>query len=195
MPQEYVLKAVTAAFLGQKTGAPDYLKQAQQMFHLVGSSATECDTIPGRQCMSSYHYLLKQFEDVNVYLGSIKPYLFSDDDFCWNYGLSLAAVGNYKEAEETLLLVQNTAHTTSPVYLSWLARCYIMNRKARQVRPLGRGGREEGCSGSAAVSRTAVMVVVLCPHRAPLALVHVPRSQRRCGCYPPPPPCRRGTCT
>jgi len=133
MPQEYVLKAVTAAFLGQKTGAPDYLKQAQQMFHLVGSSATECDTIPGRQCMSSYHYLLKQFEDVNVYLGSIKPYLFNDDDFCWNYGLSLAAVGNYKEAEETLLLVQNTAYTTSPVYLSWLARCYIMNRKARQA--------------------------------------------------------------
>ena len=36
---------------------------AQQFFQLVGASASECDTIPGRQCMASCFFLLKQFED------------------------------------------------------------------------------------------------------------------------------------
>lgn len=43
---------------------------------LVGASASECDTIPGRQCMASCFFLLKQFEDVNIYLNSVKVQLF-----------------------------------------------------------------------------------------------------------------------
>lgn len=46
----------------------ELLRQAQQCFQLVGSSASECDTIPGRQCMASCHFLLKQFDDALVYL-------------------------------------------------------------------------------------------------------------------------------
>ena len=42
------------------------------MRQLVGASASECDTIPGRQCMASCFFLLKQFDDVNIYLNSIK---------------------------------------------------------------------------------------------------------------------------
>ena len=49
---------------------------------------------------------LKQFEDVNIYLNSVKAYMYNDDDFNHNYGISLAQTGNFKEAEETLLLVQ-----------------------------------------------------------------------------------------
>ena len=60
---------------------------AQQLFQLVGASASECDTIPGRQCMASCFFLLKQFEDVLVYLKSIKAYFANDDDFNWNYGI------------------------------------------------------------------------------------------------------------
>lgn len=30
------------------------------------------DTIPGRQCMASCFFLLKQFEDVLIYLNSVK---------------------------------------------------------------------------------------------------------------------------
>lgn len=93
--------------LGQQTGSRDDLKRAQQYFQLVGASASECDTIPGRQCMASCFFLLKQFEDVNIYLSSVKAYMYNDDDFNYNYGISLGAVGNFKEAEESLLLVAN----------------------------------------------------------------------------------------
>lgn len=69
-PQEYILKAVVNANIGQATGSREHMKMAQQYFQLVGASATECDTIPGRQCMASCFFLLKQFEDVNIYLKS-----------------------------------------------------------------------------------------------------------------------------
>ena len=61
------------------------LKIAQQYFQLVGGSASECDTIPGRQCMASCFFLLKQFDDVLLYLNSIKSYFHSDDTFNFNY--------------------------------------------------------------------------------------------------------------
>jgi intraflagellar transport protein 56 len=108
--------------------------------------------------MASCFFLLKQFEDVNIYMSSVKAYMYNDDDFNWNFGISQvtrgaradavvaaaarsrrvvvcvqASVGNYKEAEETLLLVQNEKYQADPCYLSWLARCYIMNNKARQA--------------------------------------------------------------
>jgi intraflagellar transport protein 56 len=34
----------------------------------VGSSASECDTIPGRQAMASCFFLMKLYEDVLVFL-------------------------------------------------------------------------------------------------------------------------------
>jgi intraflagellar transport protein 56 len=134
IPQEYILKGVVHSMMGQSGGGSrDHLRMAQQFFQLVGASASECDTIPGRQCMASCFFLLRQFEDVNIYLSSIKSYMYNDDDFNWNYGTSLAAVGNYKEAEETLLLVQSEKLQNEYSYLSWLARCYIMNKKPRQA--------------------------------------------------------------
>lgn len=133
VPQEYILKGVVNAMLGQKTGSREHLKMAQQFFQLVGASASECDTIPGRQCMASCFFLLKQFEDVNIYLSSVKAYMYNDDDFNWNHGLSLASLGNYKESEETLLLVLNEKYHSDYIYLSWLVRDYIMNKKPRQA--------------------------------------------------------------
>jgi len=38
---------------------------------LIGTSATECDTIPGRQALASYLFLNKQYEDVILYLKTI----------------------------------------------------------------------------------------------------------------------------
>jgi len=82
--------------------------------------------------MASCFFLLKQFDDVNIYLNSVKvcrsearagatpalvlicclfqAYMYNDDDFNWNYGIAQAAIGNFKEAEETLLLVTNEAY-------------------------------------------------------------------------------------
>ncbi len=72
--QEYTLKGVVNAAYGQLSDSREHLKIAQQYFQLVGASPTECDTIPGRQCMASCFFLLKQFEDVAVYLKSIKVF-------------------------------------------------------------------------------------------------------------------------
>ena len=76
-PQEYILKGVVNASVGQALGSREHVKMAQQFFQLVGASASECDTIPGRQCMASCFFLLKQFEDVNIYLNSIKAYMYA----------------------------------------------------------------------------------------------------------------------
>ncbi|XP_061585122.1 intraflagellar transport protein 56 [Cololabis saira] len=130
-PQEYILKGVVNVALGQELGSRDHLKMAQQFFQLVGGSASECDTIPGRQCMASCFFLLKQFEDVLVYLNSVKTYFSNDDTFNFNYAQAKAALGNYREAEELFLLIQNEKIKNDYVYLSWLARCYIMNQKGQ----------------------------------------------------------------
>eukprot|EP00002_Diphylleia_rotans_P017202 TRINITY_DN333_c0_g1_i1.p1 TRINITY_DN333_c0_g1~~TRINITY_DN333_c0_g1_i1.p1 ORF type:complete len:554 (+),score=141.49 TRINITY_DN333_c0_g1_i1:64-1725(+) len=130
-PQEYILKGVVHAAVGQQTDSRDHLRTAQQYFQLVGASASECDTIPGRQCMAQCFFLLKQFEDVLIYLNSIKSYFYNDDDFNNNLGVAKAATGAYKDAEETLLLIQNERYKIEYHYQAWLARCYIMNGKAR----------------------------------------------------------------
>lgn len=132
-PQEYILKGVVNASVGQDAGSREHIKMAQQFFQLVGASASECDTIPGRQCMASCFFLLKQFEDVNIYLNSIKAYMYNDDDFNWNHGISLAQTGNFKAAEEALLLVQNEKYKAEYCYISWLARCYISNGQPRNA--------------------------------------------------------------
>ncbi|XP_055604983.1 intraflagellar transport protein 56-like [Uranotaenia lowii] len=107
VPQEYILKGVVHAALGQETGSKEHLKNAQQCLHLVGGSASECDTIPGRQSMASAFFLYGQFEEVLVYLNSIRSYFVNDDVFNYNYAQAKAATGYYKEAEELLLQIHD----------------------------------------------------------------------------------------
>jgi hypothetical protein len=63
-----LLQAVVAVSLGQASGSQEQLAAAQQYFRVVGSSANECDTIPGRQAMASCFFLMKLYEDVLVFL-------------------------------------------------------------------------------------------------------------------------------
>lgn len=63
----------------------EHIKFAQKYFELVGSSESECDTIPGRQCMASCYFLIRQFSEVLLYLTSIKSYFYTDDTFNFNY--------------------------------------------------------------------------------------------------------------
>ena len=53
--------------------------------------------------MASCFFILKQFDDVLVYLKSIRPYFLNDDDFNGSFGIASAAAGDYKDAEEGLL--------------------------------------------------------------------------------------------
>ena len=43
----------------------------------------------------------------------------------------MAAVGSFKDAEQSFLLIENEKLKYDFVYLSWLARCFIRNNKAR----------------------------------------------------------------
>ncbi|KAF2980255.1 hypothetical protein EK904_008190 [Melospiza melodia maxima] len=108
-PQEYILKGVVNAALGQEMGSRDHLKIAQQFFQLVGESASEC----GMFEMFFFH----------------ESYFYNNDTFNFNYAQAKAAMGNFSEAEEVFLLIQSEKIKSDFVYLSWLARCYIMNKK------------------------------------------------------------------
>jgi len=121
------------ASIGQMNDSREHLKSAQQYFQLVGASTSECDTIPGRQCMASCYYLLRQFDDVLIYLNSVKAYSANDPSFNYDYGIAQAACEYYREAEESLLMVQDDAMRSEYCYLSWLARCFIMNGKPRDA--------------------------------------------------------------
>ncbi|KFU84543.1 Tetratricopeptide repeat protein 26, partial [Chaetura pelagica] len=132
-PQEYILKGVVNAALGQELGSKDHLTIAQQFFKLVGESTSECDTIPGRQCMSSYLFLTKQFSKVLMYLDSVKNYFYNDDTFNFNYAQAKAAINKFSEAEKVFLLIQSEKIKNDFVYLSWLARCYIKNKKPQMA--------------------------------------------------------------
>eukprot|EP00924_Labyrinthula_sp_SR-Ha-C_P008979 snap_masked-scaffold_2-processed-gene-8.5-mRNA-1 protein AED:0.20 eAED:0.20 QI:0/-1/0/1/-1/1/1/0/566 len=138
-PQEYVIRAVTHGMLGQMEqedsvlNGRENLRLAQQFFQLVGSSQTECDTIPGRQCMASCFFLLGQFEDVNIYLNSIKAYLQQEDAFNFNHGLTLCRLDNFEEAEKAFLMVQGEKYTEDSVYVTWLTRCFIKNGRPEKA--------------------------------------------------------------
>ena len=132
-PQEYILKGVVSSAVGQLTDSRPHLKAAQEYFQLVGASASECDTIPGRQCMASCFFLLKQFDDVLIYLNSIKAYSGSDSIFLFNHGIALSAVEQFSEALEALVGVSDANVKSTYVYLSWLCRCYVMTGAAKSA--------------------------------------------------------------
>lgn len=77
--------------------------------------------------------MLRQFDDVLIYLKSIQQFFETDDDFNWNYGITLAATGDYRGGEEALLKVQSEKYKNEDCYCRWLTRCYIMNGNPRQA--------------------------------------------------------------
>lgn len=124
-PDEFILRAVVSAAIGQDTGNAEQLKDAQQNFQIFGASQTHCDTIPGRQCMAQCFFLLKQFEDVNVYLKSIGPYLQQSDAFNYNYGISQAACGQWAGAEVAFDAVRSDELRAEFSYIAWKAKTKI----------------------------------------------------------------------
>lgn len=132
VPQEYILKGVVSASMGQG-GNREHLKVAQQYFQLVGKSPSECDTIPGRQCMASYLFLQHQFDQVHLYLNSIKSYFDNDDNFNFNLAQAQVSLGNYAEAEETFSRIQSEKIKQDYCYISHMCRCLIINKKPQRA--------------------------------------------------------------
>eukprot|EP01015_Nassula_variabilis_P015202 TRINITY_DN2272_c0_g1_i2.p2 TRINITY_DN2272_c0_g1~~TRINITY_DN2272_c0_g1_i2.p2 ORF type:complete len:188 (-),score=33.47 TRINITY_DN2272_c0_g1_i2:60-623(-) len=79
--------------------------------------------------MASCFFLLRQFDDVLVYLKSIKSFFENDDNFNWNHGIACAASGDFQEAERAFLAIVNEKYIQEYCYCSWLTRTYIMNNK------------------------------------------------------------------
>ena len=96
---------------------------------LLGTSSTECDTIMGRQCLASYFFLKERFEDVVLYLRTIKEFMLEEEDFHWNFGMALSQLGKFEEAEEHLLMIKADKYKEQFIYNAWLARCHISNGK------------------------------------------------------------------
>lgn len=137
------------------------MKNAQQYFHLVGGSASECDTIPGRQSMASAFFLYGQFEEVLVYLNSIRSFFINDDVFNYNYAQvssqsmgeiinldsscrssvmvtiliaqAKAATGNYKEAEELFKRISNPFIRQQNSFNMVFTKCLILSGHCEEV--------------------------------------------------------------
>lgn len=133
VPHEYILKGVVHASMYQETGLKEHAKQSQSFFHLVGNSATECDTIPGRQAMASSFFLYGQFEEVLVYLNSIRSFFINDDTFNFNYAQAKVATGYFKEAEELLMQIHSPQIRNEHTFSMILARCHIHCGNADQA--------------------------------------------------------------
>ena len=171
-PQEYVLKGVTHAVVGQTAAsetrdAREHLKLAQQCFQIVGSSASECDTVAGRQSMASCFHLLDQHEDALVYLKSVAEFSKDDDDFHWNFGMCAAASGDWRAGEEELSRVANSAYQDELPYKTWLAKCLVRNGKAaaawalcEETAAASNDEAEDGAADRAAESLAALLRVV-----------------------------------
>uniref|UniRef100_A0A915PQ81 Intraflagellar transport protein 56 n=1 Tax=Setaria digitata TaxID=48799 RepID=A0A915PQ81_9BILA len=145
---EFLLKAITYCTVGYQKKSKEYLEIAQKHFRVVGESASECgqvdarflgnltifdfliDTIAGRQAMASSYFLSSQFDEVLIYLNSIRSYFYNDDTFNFNIGQALLACGNSAEAEASLVLVVDEEMKKKPTYFLSLARAYIQNGKS-----------------------------------------------------------------
>lgn len=83
--------------------------------------------------MASAFFLYGQFEEVLVYLNSIRSYFVNDDTFNYNYAQAKAATGYYKEAEELFLQINDPDIRNQHTFLMLLARCHIRCGHPEQV--------------------------------------------------------------
>lgn len=112
-------------FMGVTTEDPEYYKSAQQYFQLVGSSASECDTIPGRLCMMNCFFILKGYDDALIYANSVAAHVNGTDDFQYNYGLLYCNVEQWNDGFEKLASVSSIEITQSMEYCKWFVRSSI----------------------------------------------------------------------
>ena len=80
-----------------------------------------------------FAYPRQQWDDVLLYLQSIKAYFMNDDTFNFNYGQVLGKKGKWEEAEEAFLQIRSEKILSDFTFISWLTKCFIMNGKPSQA--------------------------------------------------------------
>lgn len=83
--------------------------------------------------MASAFFLYGQFEEVLVYLNSIRSFFVNSNTFNYNYAQAKAATGYYKEAEELLMQINDLDIRQQQTFNMVLARCHIFSGHAEQV--------------------------------------------------------------
>lgn len=111
------VQAIVQLSLGQASGSQEQMKAAQQFFQVVGSSPSECDTIPGRQAMASCFFMLQQYEDVLVFLS------VSTRAVCMRKACMVAFAAWASQAPKTITVRQLAALHTTAVAMHVSARC------------------------------------------------------------------------
>lgn len=83
--------------------------------------------------MASAFFLYSQFEEVLVYMNSIRSYFVNDDTFNYNYAQAKCATGYYKEAEELLMQITDMEIKNQHTYCMIVAKCHIHARRPELV--------------------------------------------------------------
>lgn len=138
--REYLVKAGALCSYGQDN--PDIREPynlAIRLYQLGGKAAAEDsdkymnDAVQSRQCMASYHFMRKEFDECLAYLETVKDVMYNDDTFNFNYAQVKTALGHYKEAIRIYLLIVDTSIRRSFTCAYSLAKCYIHTKKSEKA--------------------------------------------------------------
>lgn len=124
-----ILKATVDLAYGLLNSDPNTINEANQTFSDVGDMDMVKDTIPGRQALATHKFIEGEYDSCLKILQTIEEHIGDTDEFNYNEGMALAALSKWVEAEQHFLLVKNPAYLREIYYISWLCKCYIMNRK------------------------------------------------------------------
>ena len=130
-PSELLVAGSVHAALASKDdqeASRQHGKQAARLLQTLGSAASECDTVPGRQCMASAFFLQRRFNDVCLYLGSVRSYCSDDAAFHANDGQARAALAKWPQASAALVRVPEATLDQQPHLMLTLARAHVLTR-------------------------------------------------------------------
>ncbi|KAH0789983.1 TPR Domain containing protein [Histomonas meleagridis] len=126
---ESILKANVLLAYGQLNSDANLIDEANGIYAEIGNTEGVCDTVPGRECLISSHFITSEYQETLKILQTIEQYVNETDEFNYNKAMTYAILSRWKEAEKYFLLVKNQQYTKEIFYTSWLCRCYIKNDK------------------------------------------------------------------
>lgn len=130
---QIILKAAVFLEAGQETSDMNLVENAIQMYTDVASMNDTVDTVAGRQVLATTKFVTGEFEECIQILNTMESLLDECDEFNYNKGMSFAALSRWGEAEKFFLKVKNADYIKNISYTSWLARCYIRNKKTEDA--------------------------------------------------------------